>query len=1019
MRLLKNYFITLALLCWVVFAKGQNILPSFIDNQTPGVLDYVIPDNIVYINVDLAGAQGGSTLTDCKYEGGKGQGWSFTLSVGQCDPNSLRPGGLLRLVTGERGQSVPAPNIGGAGGGGGTALLYQPPGTLDWTILAVGGGGGGAAFFLFNLGNNCQGSEGVDATSTLLGTDGLYTFIPPFPPGVKGTYGNGGSSPSTLYSFGGGGAFGDGTTTGDQACSGKKGYPSGGARGSCGLLFRYFGGFGFGSGGGGYLTGGGGGGFSGGGGGGGRNDYPRGGGGGGSFRSGNFVSGVGQSQRTGGGFIRLSSLNGFLTPPISLASSTLPPRDVSGCNVNQSADLGLSTEGSQTTITLASFNALGGVINPGGCSFQSITYTDTLEQSNPTRVVNRTYTVTDQGGNIARCKQVVTVRNPGFVSTISPTIQYTCANVAPASITVSVVTQFGITAQWYRGESPIFSEAAAIQGAINLTYIPPAPTLAETIYYFCRIVDGCGSANVRTSRVIVTAIASTWYKDTDGDNYYDPAGTITACASPGAAYKTAGLLGVDCNDNDATILPGAAEICDGKDNNCNGTIDENCCPIGNVLYVRQNAAGLNNGSNWLNAFTRLQSALASTCTNVTQIWVAAGTYRPTATTDRSIAFVMKNNLAIYGGFAGNETDVTKRRPTEHPTILSGDIGTLGIRTDNSFNVVRNDGNGLTATAILDGFIVRDGNANEIIYTRSRGAGIFNYFVSPTIRNCQLIANSANTYGGGIFNEEGSPLIINTIVAGNTANFGGGVYNELATPVIVNCSFSGNLASTGGGAMHTFGNLSPQVRNTIMWGNSSGISNNLATPVIANSLVQTNPNNLAQDSIFILKPTPGLGNVGDLRLLPCSPAIDKGNVDYFLISPAPYLDIAGNFRFFNGAVDIGAYEHQYSYSIVYVDIAATGTNDGSSWANAYSSLEVALRDMNYCEGTNKSSTIYLAKGFYTLTANAAALLNRTNASLLGGYPSGGGERDAATNLVVIKGNVRALKSVAIDGVKVEQ
>ena len=34
----------------------------------------------------------------------------------------------------------------------------------------------------------------------------------------------------------------------------------------------------------------------------------------------------------------------------------------------------------------------------------------------------------------------------------------------------------------------------------------------------------------------------------------------------------------DCNDNDVTVYPGANEICDGKDNNCNGVVDENCTP---------------------------------------------------------------------------------------------------------------------------------------------------------------------------------------------------------------------------------------------------------------------------------------------------------------------------------------------------------------------------------------------------------------------------------------------------------
>jgi len=32
----------------------------------------------------------------------------------------------------------------------------------------------------------------------------------------------------------------------------------------------------------------------------------------------------------------------------------------------------------------------------------------------------------------------------------------------------------------------------------------------------------------------------------------------------------------DCNDEDATVYPDADELCDGKDNNCNSEIDEDC-----------------------------------------------------------------------------------------------------------------------------------------------------------------------------------------------------------------------------------------------------------------------------------------------------------------------------------------------------------------------------------------------------------------------------------------------------------
>jgi len=65
-----------------------------------------------------------------------------------------------------------------------------------------------------------------------------------------------------------------------------------------------------------------------------------------------------------------------------------------------------------------------------------------------------------------------------------------------------------------------------------------------------------------------------WYLDADNDNYYTGPG-VAQCASPGMGYKYTGLIGGgDCNDANAAINPAAMEVCDGVDNNCNGSIDE-------------------------------------------------------------------------------------------------------------------------------------------------------------------------------------------------------------------------------------------------------------------------------------------------------------------------------------------------------------------------------------------------------------------------------------------------------------
>ena len=70
----------------------------------------------------------------------------------------------------------------------------------------------------------------------------------------------------------------------------------------------------------------------------------------------------------------------------------------------------------------------------------------------------------------------------------------------------------------------------------------------------------------------------TCFADADGDGYRPDALTVVAsnnlgCADAGEATAAAPVG--DCNDADAAKNPGEAERCDGIDNNCNGTADEN------------------------------------------------------------------------------------------------------------------------------------------------------------------------------------------------------------------------------------------------------------------------------------------------------------------------------------------------------------------------------------------------------------------------------------------------------------
>lgn len=63
---------------------------------------------------------------------------------------------------------------------------------------------------------------------------------------------------------------------------------------------------------------------------------------------------------------------------------------------------------------------------------------------------------------------------------------------------------------------------------------------------------------------------ATWYRDFDGDGYGDPGSPLDFCPPAAGYVDNTG----DCNDSDAARHPGAAEVCNRADDDCNGLVDD-------------------------------------------------------------------------------------------------------------------------------------------------------------------------------------------------------------------------------------------------------------------------------------------------------------------------------------------------------------------------------------------------------------------------------------------------------------
>ncbi|MCE5313659.1 MAG: right-handed parallel beta-helix repeat-containing protein [Armatimonadota bacterium] len=230
---------------------------------------------------------------------------------------------------------------------------------------------------------------------------------------------------------------------------------------------------------------------------------------------------------------------------------------------------------------------------------------------------------------------------------------------------------------------------------------------------------------------------------------------------------------------------------------------------GSVKYVTQNGAGDMDGSSWGSAYasSSLQTAIDAAGVGG-EVWVASGTY--------SGSFTLADGVALYGGFAGGETLREQRDWVTNETVLDG---------TGQFCVVFMLE--CSSSTRIDGFTIRGASRS------GDGGGIACHSSSPVIANNTITGNSVY-FGGGMYCNSSYAVIWNNTISGNTSQSGGGgIASEQGSLLILDNVITGNSsAGSSSGGIVCYNSDSSVIMNNVISGNwacdSGGVRLQLST-----------------------------------------------------------------------------------------------------------------------------------------------------------------------------------------------
>ncbi len=334
----------------------------------------------------------------------------------------------------------------------------------------------------------------------------------------------------------------------------------------------------------------------------------------------------------------------------------------------------------------------------------------------------------------------------------------------------------------------------------------------------------------------------TWYRDGDGDGFGDPDEVVRTETQPSGYVED----NTDCDDGDASAYPGGTEVCDGADNDCNGTVDDDPAD-GSTFYTDSDNDSYGDGDNPIVACEQPSGSVDNTldCNDSDArepliVDAVSGNTGGTGTASDPMlslqtAIDMASGCVIARAgtyaetvdFGGKSVAVTA---IDGPRATAIDAGTTACSVSDPLSCVSavTFVSGSNASPTLAGFTIRGGSGDTQYSSTSTTCADS----APSHEGQNTCTVHLYEYcGGGIRVDGDDPTLEDLIIVDNVLpdftqessgsftqtwrySYGGGLCVQSGVVTMTGVNFHSNQADTGGGIYAASGSVLSMVQATL-------------------------------------------------------------------------------------------------------------------------------------------------------------------------------------------------------------